>query len=176
MSPGEADRVRVRSQEPEASPAALYERILRQMDDFQRRQREVPLVVHDADVPWEVNRQGRIKYHINAMSGRETALDDWWVFSQDLRDRSGRHTHQGGIAIFVVEGRGYTVIDGERFDWQAGDLVVLPLRPGGVEHQHFNTGEAPARWVAFCYIPYFKHVASEMTQQATGSAWESETR
>ena len=57
------------------------------------------------------------------------------------------------------------VVDGERFDWSKGDLLLLPLRPGGVEHQHFNLEEGKGcRWIAFSYQPVSIHVASELTQ------------
>jgi gentisate 1,2-dioxygenase len=65
----------------------------------------------------------------------------------------------------VITGKGYSVVDGERVDWQAGDLLLLPIKPGGVEHQHFNLQPgADCRWIAFSYMPFFDHVGSEFTQ------------
>jgi gentisate 1,2-dioxygenase len=57
------------------------------------------------------------------------------------------------------------VVDGERIDWAKGDLVLLPLREKGVEHQHFNSNpEKPALWMAFIRRSLQDYVASEMTQ------------
>lgn len=46
------------------------------------------------------------------------------------RIRAGVHTHahrQVNSAIYhVFEGRGYSVINGQRFDWQRGDFFVVP--------------------------------------------------
>ena len=65
----------------------------------------------------------------------------------------------------AIIGKGYSVVDGERIDWQAGDLLLLPIKPGGVEHQHFNINPgSECRWIAFSYMPFFDHVASEFTQ------------
>ena len=65
----------------------------------------------------------------------------------------------------MIDGTGYSVVDGERVDWEKGDLVLLPLREGGVEHQHFNTNsEKPALWMAFIHRGIQDYVASEMTQ------------
>ena len=43
---------------------------------------------------------------------------------------------------------------------------VQPVdQPGGVEHQHFNIKPgSECRWIAFSYMPFFDHVASEFTQ------------
>src|SRR5439155_811034 len=77
-------------------------------------------------------------------------LVDWNVFVQDIRVHSGKHRHQGGLVIYIMEGEGYSVVDGERHDWEAGDLLLLPVKKGGVEHQHFNKDDAhPAKWIAF---------------------------
>jgi gentisate 1,2-dioxygenase len=79
---------------------------------------------------------------------------------------SGKHRHQGGIMLYVIEGEGYTVVDGEKVEWEKGDLIVLPVKPDGCEHQHFNKEPGkPAKWMAFRYHPFsailgnlFEHV------------------
>ncbi|MEE8472253.1 MAG: hypothetical protein V3S82_03685, partial [Dehalococcoidia bacterium] len=40
---------------------------------------------------------------------------------------------------YVLEGKGYTVVDGVRHDWEKGDVVLLPIKPDGVVFQHFNS-------------------------------------
>ncbi len=62
-------------------------------------------------------------------------------------------------------GEGYSVVDGERLDWEAGDLLLLPLQPGGVEHQHFNRSpDQPVKWIAFINLSLFDWGATEMVQ------------
>lgn len=83
------------------------------------------------------------------------------VYSQlfALRDRQR-------AAIYVIEGKGYTVVEGQRQDWESGDLVLLPIQPGGVEHQHFNlNGDTPSRWMAYIYKPFHDEVAHGMEQR-----------
>ena len=45
-------------------------------------------------------------------------------------------THKHGEAIvYVLSGRGYTIVEGERYDWRSGDCIfVTPA----IWHQHFN--------------------------------------
>ena len=43
--------------------------------------------------------------------------------------------------VYVLEGVGYSVFDGERIDWSKGDLVLLEAMGGG-----FTWGSALIRW------------------------------
>lgn len=61
--------------------------------------------------------------------------------------RSGRIRHQGGIVHFVVEGSGYTDLDGTIHEWERRDLIGIPPRPKGVAFQHVNTGAGRVRMV-----------------------------
>jgi oxalate decarboxylase/phosphoglucose isomerase-like protein (cupin superfamily) len=61
------------------------------------------------------------------------------------------HRHGPGRAIVIPAGEGYSVM------WEEGkDRVVAPWKPGSLItppnkwfHQHFNLGQAPARYLAF---------------------------
>ena len=51
-------------------------------------------------------------------------------FQQEIPpgSRSGRIKFQGGQVILILEGKGYTLIDGVKHTWEAGDVLNLPLR------------------------------------------------
>jgi len=70
---------------------------------------------------------------------------------------------------------GDVFVDGERVEWEKGDLVLLPLREKGVEHQHFNsdTPDKPALWMAFIHGPTRDYVASEMTQSEVSPEYKA---
>ena len=90
-----------------------------------------------------------------------------------IHHHSGKHRHQGGLAIFVLEGAGYTVVDGKRYDWKAGDLILLPIKPGGVSHQHFNADpKKPARWLALITNSYRPHLGYEIVQIEDSPDWK----
>ena len=106
-----------------------------------------------------------LQYFLNPYVYTDTALQSWQVFKHEIRTQSGKHRHQGGVIIYVLEGKGYSIIDGERVDWKEGDLVLLPLKPEEVVHQHFNEDpDKPATWIAFYSIPIAEHIAAEMEQ------------
>lgn len=64
---------------------------------------------------------------INPSNG-ETANPTIAAWLQKLpkgfKTKAHRHTH--GIVYHVHEGSGYTVINGQRFDWEKGDFFVVP--------------------------------------------------
>ena len=41
-------------------------------------------------------------------------------------------------AFYVLRGRGYDHHDGEKLEYEAGDILMVP---NGVVHQHFNSDE-----------------------------------
>jgi gentisate 1,2-dioxygenase len=45
------------------------------------------------------------------------------------------HRHTGSAVYYVVQGQGVTIIDGQRFNWNKGDIVALP--PWSL-HEHAN--------------------------------------
>ena len=168
-------RVRTTERELEPEPTSGYEIVFRARADYAHRQHNAPLVIHHDDRPYERSRQGLLKFYLQTQMFPEQCLGDWWVAMQDIPKASGRHTHQGGLAIFIVEGEGYTVIDGERHDWKAGDLVVLPMKPGGVEHQHFNLDpDKPSKWLAFISEYVHNHTGSIVRQNEVSTTFRSD--
>ncbi|HUY23803.1 MAG TPA: cupin domain-containing protein [Candidatus Saccharimonadales bacterium] len=45
------------------------------------------------------------------------------------------HGHQNEAAFYILEGRGYEIHDGQRYDWSKGDLVLVHTDS---VHRHFN--------------------------------------
>ena len=100
-------------------------------------------------------------------------VPDWFIFVQNIKRHSGRHRHQCGLGLFVLEGKGYTVVDGVKYDWEKDDLILLPIKPDGCEHQHFNAEEGkPCFWLAFIFSPVFDAVGSDIEQRSVSPDWK----
>ena len=67
--------------------------------------------------------------------------------------RSQKHGHVNEAAFYILDGRGYEIHDGVRYDWQAGDVVVVH---NNCVHQHFNASDTkPARALVIKTKPMF---------------------
>lgn len=119
--------------------------------DEQRALRASALqVVKEQELPLELNRQGLMRWYMHPEI-RDTTLTTFMMFQQDIPpgSRSGRVKFQGGQVLYILEGRGHTMLDGVRHGWKGGDVINLPLRRGGIVVQHFNDDpETTARFIA----------------------------
>ena len=166
------EQERIREREPETSESDIYDNVLKRNEEFRERARRMPVVYRGKELGWQQGRQGLLKYYLS--HGKEaTASMNFSIFVHEIKTHSGRHRHQGGLVIFVVEGRGYTVVDGTRIDWEQGDLILLPIKPSGVEHQHFNAGRNPScRWLAFVYRPFGDAMGNLFEQREDSPDWK----
>ena len=57
--------------------------------------------------------------------------------------KSQKHGHVNEAAFYILDGKGYEIHDGVRYDWQAGDVAIVH---NNCVHQHFNASpDRPAR-------------------------------
>lgn len=158
------DRTKTMEREPGSTPS-IYEVQFKARKEVADRQNTGKLLIKSNERHWETARQGRLKFYMSPWVWPEVALRDWAVFMQEVVQQSGKHRHQGGIVIFVLEGHGYSVCDGVRMDWKKGDLILLPIQPNGVEHQHFNLEPGnPCRWLAFVHMPLHESISGLIEQ------------
>ena len=143
-----------------------YDNHMAYVNSVYEKQMKGKLLIKGSERPWEMTKQAQLKFFLQPNTFTDNALQEWYLFISNIRTHTGLHKHQGGICIFILEGKGYTIVDGERWDWEAGDLIVLPLKPGGVDHQHFNpTPDTPCKWMAFLYMPYRFATVTELEQK-----------
>jgi quercetin dioxygenase-like cupin family protein len=57
------------------------------------------------------------------------------------RSSNHGHGHQNEAAFYILDGAGYEVHDDQRYDWSAGDLVLVHTDS---VHRHFNPNDEPA--------------------------------
>lgn len=140
-----------RKREPEPGEP-LGEQSTRIINELMRQKAEGKVIIKGSEVQFEQSRQALGKFLLHRNDWDKVGTPGWHIFIHRLTQHSGKHIHQGGLVLFVLAGQGYTVVDGEKYDWEQGDLIVLPIKPGGVEHQHFNKDpNLPAEWIAFIY-------------------------
>ena len=120
---------------------------LMELRDQQRQEKSSGIqVVRRKDLPEELNSQGIMRWYMHPAI-KDIVLSTLSIYEQLIPQdsRSGRLQFQGGQIIFVVEGSGYTTIDGVKYKWKPRDVLNLPLKKEGIIVQHFNNGEGDAR-------------------------------
>ena len=160
---------RVREREPE--PATVYDRFLETQQVRLHRANTGNIVMRKDEMHLEQGRQGLLRYFLNSQEDPEdetyvSAVQGWDVFTHDIKNQSGMHRHQGGLVIYVVSGTGHSLVEGVEVPWKTGDLLLLPVVPGGVAHQHFNDDDSleSVQWIAFIYRPMHDAVGSFVEQ------------
>lgn len=107
-----------------------------------QRQRQSPRVYRTSESPW---KSGPVKWNKTLLSPGMGLMQTMQSAFEELAPggKSQKHGHQNGALMYVLNGVGYDIHDGERTDWKAGDCLIVPP---GVVHQHFNASEVePAR-------------------------------
>ena len=64
-----------------------------------------------------------------------------------------KHGHMNSAVFFILEGKGYDIHDGVRYDWEKGDVCIVD---NASVHQHLNSDpEKPVKVVVFKAKPLF---------------------
>ena len=67
--------------------------------------------------------------------------------------QSQKHGHVNEAAFYILDGEGYEIHDGIRYDWKAGDVAIVH---NNCVHQHFNASATkPARALVMKTKPMF---------------------
>ena len=111
----------------------------------QDEKKQARKVINPDDLQWVQTRQdARAALLVAPESGFRTWGTTTMVAEIPEGWQTGRHSH-GEEAIYILEGTGCSVIDGQRFDWEAGACLKIPF---GAMHQHFNLGSGPVSYLS----------------------------
>jgi len=77
--------------------------------------------------------------------------------------KSQKHGHVNEAMFYILDGAGYEIHDGIRYDWKAGDVAIVH---NNCVHQHFNADpERPARALVIKTKPMFMFMNMLFQQQ-----------
>ena len=135
------------SARPEMDGRNFWNELMALRDEQRQEKSSGIQVVRRKDLPAELNSQGIMRWYMHPAI-KDIVLSTLAIYEQVIPpdSRSGRLQFQGGQIIFVIEGQGYTVIDGVKHAWKTRDVLNLPLKKDGIIVQHFNSSDdKPAR-------------------------------
>jgi quercetin dioxygenase-like cupin family protein len=128
----------------------IFELLMKQRDEEREAKKTAKVVVKGKELPLEMNRMGLFRWYLHPYQ-KDAAHRALLIWVQEIPpgSRSGKQKTQGGRIHYVLEGRGYTEVDGVRHEWKQGDMILLPIKTYGVVYQHVNSDpKAKARIVA----------------------------
>ncbi len=120
----------------------FYDEWLGFWDDEEEERARARKAIHEEELEWVRTKQDyraallcdRRNGFITAGSTMLGEMPKGW--------NTGKHFH-GEEAMFIIEGEGYSVVDGKRYDWDTGSCLFMPY---GSVHQHFNSGNKDVRY------------------------------
>ncbi len=122
------------------------------LKDELRRLRSLPRVIKGREMKFQDGPQSFSKHFVEPVDGMTQTLH---VHLEEYAPggRTQKHGHVNEAAFYILDGRGYEVHDGIRYDWQAGDVAIVH---NNCVHQHFNADpDKPARALVLKSKPMF---------------------
>jgi quercetin dioxygenase-like cupin family protein len=116
------------------------------------RLRAMPRVVRGKELKFNDGPQTFSKHFVEPIDGLTQTLH---IHLEEYAPggRNQKHGHVNEAAFYILDGEGYEVHDGIRYDWKAGDVAVVH---NNCVHQHFNASSAkPARALVMKTKPMF---------------------
>lgn len=120
-------------------PSTLLDDIFLRRNKWRKTMSKARWIIKQEDQPLETNRMGIFRWYIHP-SFNDVAMKSilFWTHEIPPGSRSGKQKIQGGRTHFVLEGHGYSMVNGKRYDWGPEDLLIPQIIAGGVVVQHFN--------------------------------------
>ncbi len=162
----ERELERTKEREP-----AMYDRVLESSAQLLRDEKKaasaMPHVIKYDSIPWT---QGAQAFHKHLIRGPaldmpyNTGIRSMVALEQILAPagKSGRHRHYFEAMFYILEGEGYEVHDGKRYDWRQGDIACVPTY---TIHQHFNTDPVKNARLFYIIPGIFRFMGISETEQ-----------
>ncbi len=107
-----------------------------------KRLRSVPRVRKAKEINFVDGPQAYSRHYVEPKDGI-TQLFHFHLEEYAPGGKSQKHGHVNEAAFYILDGNGYEIHDGVRYDWKAGDIAIVH---NNCVHQHFNASDTkPAR-------------------------------
>ena len=134
----------------------FYDDWLTLWDKNVEERRKARKVIHWEEMNWVRTRQdAKSALAVAPETGFKTNGGITMLAEIPVGWMTGRHSH-GEEAIFIIQGKGSSIVDGHQYDWAEGSCIRIPY---GTVHQHFNTGDAPVRYYS-ALVPHLENFIS----------------
>jgi gentisate 1,2-dioxygenase len=112
------------------------------LKDEMARLRAMPRVRRASEIPFVDGPQAYSRHYVEPKDGI-TQTFHLHLEEYGPGGKSQKHGHVNEAAFYILDGNGYEIHDGIRYDWAAGDIAIVH---NNCVHQHFNaSSDKPAR-------------------------------
>ena len=116
------------------------------------RLRSMPRVIKGRELKFNDGPQAFSRHYVEPVDGLTQTLH-LHVEEYSPGGHNQKHGHVNEAAFYILDGEGYEIHDGIRYDWQAGDVAIVH---NNCVHQHFNASPTrPARALVMKTKPMF---------------------
>jgi quercetin dioxygenase-like cupin family protein len=113
----------------------IHPEILEQLVKLKEEKRKSRILIKESELKWGQTRQAtRSASMIDPRNGFKNSVVNLGVGEIAPGGHSGKHKHTEAY-VYIIKGKGHSIIDDKRYDWQEGDAIYVPPN---VFHQHFN--------------------------------------
>ena len=116
------------------------------------RLRSMPRVIRGRELTFNDGPQAFSRHYVEPVDGLTQTLH---IHLEEYAPggHNQKHGHVNEAAFYILDGNGYEIHDGIRYDWKAGDVVVVH---NNCVHQHCNASTTkPARALVMKTKPMF---------------------
>jgi len=139
------------------------------LNDELKRLRAMPRVRKAKDIKFVDGPQAYSRHYVEPKDGI-TQTFHLHLEEYGPGGKSQKHGHVNEAAFYILDGKGYEVHDGVRYDWKAGDVAIVH---NNCVHQHFNADpERPARALVIKTKPMYLFMNMLFQQQVEPRAKE----
>src|SRR3954464_6632630 len=127
-------------------------------------------VIRKEDVVLKPTARGmRSGVYMGADGDSPTRCLDALVHEIDAGVTTTIHRHSGAARTFVVEGSGWSEIDGVRYDWKPWDAIHIPAWSW---HRHGNDGTKVARFMSYSSEPMLWTLGMSLIEDAGNTPFD----
>src|ERR1700682_1591544 len=132
------------------------------LKDELKRLRDMPRVRRGSEIKFNDGPQTYSRHYVEPKDGI-TQTFHLHMEEYGPGGRSQKHGHVNEAAFYILDGEGYEVHDGVRYDWKAGDIAIVH---NNCVHQHFNASSTkPARALVIKTKPMYMFMNMLFQQQ-----------
>jgi quercetin dioxygenase-like cupin family protein len=146
------------------------------LKDELKRLRDMPRVRKGSEIKFNDGPQAYSRHYVEPKDGI-TQTFHLHLEEYGPGGKSQKHGHVNEAAFYILDGEGYEVHDGIRYDWKAGDVAIVH---NNCVHQHFNASATkPARALVIKTKPMYifmnmlfqQQVEPRPSEPAPGAEW-----